>query len=63
MTLRTTPPPDVQLHTKAQRRARIKPDLKAKLEEEYKRNPKPNKKEKRRIALACDMTDGNVHFW
>ncbi|SAL97535.1 hypothetical protein [Absidia glauca] len=63
MTLRTTPPPNIELRTTAQRRARIKPDMKAKLELEYKKNPKPDKKEKHRMALAFDMTDDNVHFW
>ncbi|KAI8333098.1 hypothetical protein BC941DRAFT_435090 [Chlamydoabsidia padenii] len=63
MTLRTTPPPNIQLKTTAQRRARIKPDMKAKLELEYQKNHKPDKNEKHRMALAFDMTDDNVHFW
>lgn len=37
--------------------------MKAKLELEYKKNPKPDKKEKHRMALDFDMTDDNVHFW
>ncbi|ORZ19391.1 hypothetical protein BCR42DRAFT_449146 [Absidia repens] len=63
MSLRTTPPPEIMLKTTAQRRARINPELKSKLEEEYKKNSKPNKSEKHRIAFAFDMTDDNVHFW
>ncbi|KAI8334288.1 hypothetical protein BC941DRAFT_432583 [Chlamydoabsidia padenii] len=60
---RTPPPPHIQLKTTAQRRARIKPELKAKLESEYINNPKPSKSEKHRIALDTGMTDDNVHFW
>ncbi|KAI8098902.1 uncharacterized protein BX664DRAFT_309927 [Halteromyces radiatus] len=63
MTLRTTPPPHLQLKTTAQRRSRIEPELKSKLEAEYENNPKPNKEEKHRIALLYNMTDENVHNW
>ncbi|CAO3591863.1 unnamed protein product [Absidia cylindrospora] len=63
MSLRTAPPPEITLNTTAQRRARINPELKSKLEEEYKKNSKPSKSEKHRIAFAFDMTDDNVHFW
>ncbi|KAI9300285.1 hypothetical protein BJ944DRAFT_244342 [Cunninghamella echinulata] len=61
--MRTQSPPNIQLNTIARRRARISPELKRKLEDEYQKNSNPKKRDKIRIAKDLCMSSNSVHFW
>ncbi|KAG1445132.1 hypothetical protein G6F56_010018 [Rhizopus delemar] len=53
----------ISLSTVARRRMRTSREEMLILEEQYRKNPNPNQKEKDKIAERLQMGSKNVHFW